>query len=105
MRPAQRPDGGNGGQVLTWGTNDYGQLGNGEKGSRELGCGECTSLWKLSFWESFDAYDLSHLAIQGNTSYQIEPKPVMGMDGVQIAQIAAGGWHSLALTGDGKVSL
>lgn len=27
----------------------------------------------------------------------------MGMDGVQIAQIAAGGWHSLALTGDGKV--
>ena len=41
--------------------------------------------------------------LPGNTSYQIEPKPVMGMDGVPIAQIAAGGWHSLALTGDGKV--
>ena len=47
--------------------------------------------------------NISFYLSSGNTSYQIEPKPVMGMDGMPIAQIAAGGWHSLALTGDGKV--
>jgi len=44
------------------------------------------------------------LSSSGNTSYQIEPKPVANMEGVRISQIAAGGWHSLALSEEGKVS-
>ncbi|KAG1674128.1 hypothetical protein FOA52_015758 [Chlamydomonas sp. UWO 241] len=38
----------------------------------------------------------------GNTSYQIQPKPVH-LNGEPICDIAAGGWHSLALTTSGEV--
>ena len=39
----------------------------------------------------------------GNTTYQIQPRAVPGMEEVKITQIATGGWHSLALTEDGQV--
>lgn len=55
------------GRVFSWGTNDYGQLGN------------------------------------GNTTYQVEPRPVHGMENIKVADISAGGWHSLALSTEGEV--
>lgn len=51
------------GEVLAWGINDYGQLGN------------------------------------GTTTYETSPTRVPGLEG--IADIAAGGWHSLALSDSG----
>lgn len=51
--------------MLAWGTNDYGQLGN------------------------------------GSTCYSTVPSPVADLEGVAVADIAAGGWHSLAVTADG----
>eukprot|EP00197_Chlamydomonas_leiostraca_P014556 CAMPEP_0202864320 /NCGR_PEP_ID=MMETSP1391-20130828/4611_1 /ASSEMBLY_ACC=CAM_ASM_000867 /TAXON_ID=1034604 /ORGANISM="Chlamydomonas leiostraca, Strain SAG 11-49" /LENGTH=825 /DNA_ID=CAMNT_0049544055 /DNA_START=66 /DNA_END=2539 /DNA_ORIENTATION=+ len=54
-------------EVYTWGTNDYGQLGN------------------------------------GYTTYNTTPCRVKDMEGVQVADITAGGWHSLALTRHGEV--
>lgn len=53
------------GEVLAWGINDFGQLGN------------------------------------GSTFYETSPTKVVGLESVRIADIAAGGWHSLALTTDG----
>ena len=53
------------GEVLAWGINDFGQLGN------------------------------------GSTFYETSPTKVVGLEGVRIADIAAGGWHSLALTTEG----
>lgn len=37
----------------------------------------------------------------GSTDYEVTPTPVLGLDEVQVADIAAGGWHSLALTAAG----
>lgn len=53
------------GQVLAWGINDFGQLGN------------------------------------GSTDYKVEPSAVKGLEEVEVADIAAGGWHSLAITAQG----
>jgi len=53
------------GEVLAWGINDFGQLGN------------------------------------GSTFYETSPTPVAGLEGAQIADVEAGGWHSLALTAGG----
>ena len=53
------------GEVLAWGINDFGQLGN------------------------------------GSTFYETSPTKVVGLESVRIADIAAGGWHSLALTTEG----
>jgi len=53
------------GEVLAWGINDFGQLGN------------------------------------GSTFYETSPTKVVGLEDVRIADIAAGGWHSLALTTEG----
>lgn len=53
------------GQVLAWGINDFGQLGN------------------------------------GSTDYEVQPSRVRGLEDVKVADVAAGGWHSLALTDTG----
>ncbi len=37
----------------------------------------------------------------GTTSYATNPEPVQGLEDVIIADIAAGGWHSLALSSTG----
>ena len=37
----------------------------------------------------------------GSTFYETSPTKVVGLEGVRIADIAAGGWHSLALTTEG----
>ena len=55
------------GAVFAWGANDFGQLGT------------------------------------GNTSPAVTPAPVLGLEGVPAADVAAGGWHSLALGPDGGV--
>jgi alpha-tubulin suppressor-like RCC1 family protein len=54
-------------KVLSWGTNDFGQLGTGD------------------------------------TTYAREPRYVVDIDGVNVADIEAGGWHSLALSDKGEV--
>ena len=54
-----------GGEVLAWGINDYGQLGN------------------------------------GTTFYETRPSRVVGLESVAVSDIAAGGWHSLAITTEG----
>jgi Regulator of chromosome condensation (RCC1) repeat len=53
------------GEVVAWGINDFGQLGN------------------------------------GTTSYATEPVKVLGLEDMKVADIAAGGWHSLAITSRG----
>ena len=40
----------------------------------------------------------------GSTSYATSPVKVVGLEGLAIADISAGGWHSLALTADGGAS-
>lgn len=57
------------GEVLSWGINDYGQLGT------------------------------------GSTVYETEPAAVVGLENVRVADIAAGGWHSAALSADGGSNL
>ena len=37
----------------------------------------------------------------GSTDYEVTPAKVLGLEDVQVADIAAGGWHSLALTASG----
>lgn len=37
----------------------------------------------------------------GSTFYETSPTPVAGLEGAQIADVEAGGWHSLALTAGG----
>ena len=37
----------------------------------------------------------------GSTDYEVEPCLVRGLEDVEVADIAAGGWHSLALTSEG----
>ncbi|GIL92948.1 hypothetical protein Vretifemale_20418 [Volvox reticuliferus] len=39
----------------------------------------------------------------GSTTYATAPRPVLDMDGVVVADIAAGGWHSCALSSAGEV--
>ncbi|GFR50047.1 hypothetical protein Agub_g12098 [Astrephomene gubernaculifera] len=39
----------------------------------------------------------------GSTTYATAPRPVLDMDGVVVADIAAGGWHSCALSAAGEV--
>ncbi|CAL5222769.1 g5181 [Coccomyxa viridis] len=39
----------------------------------------------------------------GSTFYETSPTKVVGLESVRIADIAAGGWHSLALTTEGEV--
>ncbi|GIL50419.1 hypothetical protein Vafri_6548 [Volvox africanus] len=39
----------------------------------------------------------------GSTTYSTAPRPVLDMDGVVVADIAAGGWHSCALSSAGEV--
>jgi len=39
----------------------------------------------------------------GSTCYTTIPEKVVDLDGIPIADIAAGGWHSLALTSDGQI--
>lgn len=39
----------------------------------------------------------------GDTTYATEPTLTVGLDDVSVADISAGGWHSLALSSDGKV--
>ncbi|WIA13861.1 hypothetical protein OEZ85_002434 [Tetradesmus obliquus] len=55
------------GCLLAWGTNDYGQLGN------------------------------------GSTIYSTTPVEVVDLEEVAVADIAAGGWHSMALSADGQI--
>ena len=37
----------------------------------------------------------------GSTDYQVRPGAVLGLEEVEVADIAAGGWHSLAITAAG----
>ena len=37
----------------------------------------------------------------GSTFYETSPTKVVGLESVRIADIATGGWHSLALTTEG----
>ena len=54
--------------MLSWGINDYGQLGN------------------------------------GSTTYETKPCEVCGLEEVDVADIAAGGWHSMAISHTGGES-
>ncbi len=40
----------------------------------------------------------------GTTSYATEPERVEGLEGVTIADVAAGGWHSMAISTEGGES-
>ena len=53
------------GQVVAWGINDFGQLGN------------------------------------GSTVYATSPCLVVGLEDIAVSDIAAAGWHSLAITTSG----
>ena len=37
----------------------------------------------------------------GGTSYATQPERVVGLEGVFIADVAAGGWHSMAISAEG----
>lgn len=39
----------------------------------------------------------------GTTGYATQPERVVGLEGVFVADVAAGGWHSMAITSDGEV--
>lgn len=41
----------------------------------------------------------------GTTSYATEPERVEGLEGVVIADVAAGGWHSMAISTEGGEAL
>lgn len=65
MSSSTNPAGRRAGEVLAWGINDFGQLGN------------------------------------GSTFYETSPTKVVGLEDIRVADIVAGGWHSLALTTEG----
>ena len=39
----------------------------------------------------------------GSTTYETKPGPVVGLEDVHVADVAAGGWHSLAISQQGGV--
>jgi alpha-tubulin suppressor-like RCC1 family protein len=39
----------------------------------------------------------------GDTTYYTQPRMVQGLDHFSVADISAGGWHSLALSAEGHV--
>ena len=113
---------------LAWAINDFGQLGSGstycgkslriclrEYRLKTLGQGHPSAAWtkftlatlvkacavcragEVLAWGINDFGQLG----SGSTFYETSPTKVVGLESVRIADIAAGGWHSLALTTEG----
>ena len=95
-------------ECFTWGINDFGS----EFGGRQ-GCGagakplpDAPQSFRLlpSYHHSQPTLPQpSPFAVLGNgtTSYATEPERVVGLEEVFIADVAAGGWHSMAISAEG----
>eukprot|EP00906_Rhabdomonas_costata_P037295 RCo052472 len=102
--------------LCTWGFNNYGQLGHGDHSSliqpkvvealrgKEIlmvsaGCGHAMVLTRegLYTWGNGGRGQLGH----GNIDDLAVPKVVFALQGKQIVDISAGGFHSMALTNEG----
>jgi alpha-tubulin suppressor-like RCC1 family protein len=105
-----------GGTVWSWGSNAFGQLGNGSTTSRNnpgpsqvqnataISAGAQHSL-ALAVDGTVTAWGYNNSGQLGNgtntSTYELPPVKVSGLTGV--TAIAAGGYHSLALAADGSV--
>ncbi|KAL4428032.1 hypothetical protein ABPG75_002121 [Micractinium tetrahymenae] len=70
----------------------------------DIACGAFHNLALNSAGEVF-SWGINDFGMLGNgtTSYATEPERVEGLEGVAVADVAAGGWHSMAISTDGEV--
>ena len=99
------------GEVFSWGIGDFGQV---------RVCA-CVCVWGASSrgsdacWAPTRTHMRTHAPAppgcapppaqlgNGTTGYATQPERVVGLEGVFVADVAAGGWHSMAITSDGEV--
>ncbi|KAI7841414.1 hypothetical protein COHA_004809 [Chlorella ohadii] len=69
-----------------------------------ISCGAFHNLALNSAGEVY-AWGINDFGMLGNgtTSYATTPERVVGLEGVFVADVAAGGWHSMAISAEGEV--
>lgn len=77
------------------------------EGFAEVGAIACGAFHSLALTRTGEVYswgtnDYGQLGT-GGTTYETKPTRVVDLDEVQVADVAAGGWHSLVLTARGEV--
>nr|XP_008109241.1 PREDICTED: probable E3 ubiquitin-protein ligase HERC6 [Anolis carolinensis] len=110
----------NKGRVYSWGAGTFGQLGTGELGDRlipktinalskykviQVACGHDHSIALTNDGRIFSWGQNIHgqLGLGKDISSQASPQQVSALDGIPLAQVAAGGAHSFALSLSGVV--
>lgn len=76
------------GECFTWGINDFGEV---------LVWCACSPALALQHY----CFGLAGMLGNGTTSYATCPEKVVGLEGVFIADVSAGGWHSMAISAEG----
>lgn len=109
-------------EVYAWGINDFGMLGNGttsyatSPGARADArtacwlCGSAATPWRGAI-KLGRAHDQPLLCAERQPCLTMPPTPfpelplpserVVGLEGVFVADVAAGGWHSMAISTEG----
>ncbi|ETV92326.1 hypothetical protein, variant 2 [Aphanomyces invadans] len=110
----------NDGQMYAWGLGHEGALGHGDRSNVDrpkvvsalaketvvqAACGReyTLALTKEGVVYAWGANDYGQLGVAGSMRYQRTPLPVTALNGLQVVQVAAGEYHSAALTASGEV--
>ncbi|ETV68259.1 hypothetical protein, variant 1 [Aphanomyces astaci] len=108
------------GKLYVWGLGHEGALGHGDKANVDrpklvaalakesivqAACGReyTLALTKEGVVYAWGANDYGQLGVAGSMRYQRTPLPVTSLDGLDVVQVAAGEYHSAALTASGQV--